>query len=90
MDSACDTRQNETGAIPSRTGLLTAAFSGFSLQGFRIDLQSTVTLLLNGIDKRESNIGNVIKTNNLFHERITAQEHDKVSLHPDSSEYQGS
>ena len=37
----------------------------------------------------ESNIANVTKTNNLLHERITEQEQDKVSLHPDSSEYQG-
>ena len=37
----------------------------------------------------ESNIANVTKSNNLLHERITAQEQDKVSLHPDSSGYQG-
>ena len=37
----------------------------------------------------ESNIANVIKTNNLLQERITAQEQDRVSLHPDSSDYQG-
>ena len=37
----------------------------------------------------ESNIANVTKTSNLLHERITAQEQDKVSLHPDSSKYQG-
>ena len=41
------------------------------------------------MDKMESNIANVTKTSNLLHERITAQEQDKVSLHPDSSEYQG-
>ena len=41
------------------------------------------------MDRMESNIANVTKTNNLLHERITAQEQDKVSLHPDSSEYQG-
>ena len=39
------------------------------------------------MDKMESNIANVVKTNNL-HERITAQEQEKVSLYPDSSEYQ--
>ena len=37
----------------------------------------------------ESNIANVTKTNNLLQERINAQEQDKVSLNPDSSEYQG-
>ena len=37
----------------------------------------------------ESNIANFTITNNLLHERITAQEQDKVCLHPDSSEYQG-
>ena len=37
----------------------------------------------------ESNIANVTKTNNLLHTRIIAQEQDKASLHPDSSEYQG-
>ena len=36
----------------------------------------------------ESNIANFTKTNN-FQEKITAQEHDKVFLYPDSSEYQG-
>ena len=35
----------------------------------------------------ESNIANVTKTN--LQERMTAQERHKVSLHPDSSEYQG-
>ena len=38
--------------------------------------------------KMELNIANVTKTNNLLHERITAQEQDKVSLQPNSSEYQ--
>ena len=41
------------------------------------------------MDKMESNIANVTKTNNLLREGITAQEQDKVSLHRDSSEYQG-
>ena len=40
------------------------------------------------MDKMESNIANVTKTNKILHERITAQEQDKVSLHPDSSDYQ--
>ena len=40
------------------------------------------------MDNLELNITNVIKTNNL-HERITAQEQDKVSLYVDSFEYQG-
>ena len=31
----------------------------------------------------------VTKTNNLLQESIVAQEQDKISLHPDSSEYQG-
>ena len=37
----------------------------------------------------EWNIANVTKTNKLFYERITGQGQDKVSLHPDSSDYQG-
>ena len=41
------------------------------------------------MDKKESNTANVTKTNNLLQEIITAQELDKVSLHPNSSEYQG-
>ena len=57
------------------------------LQGTSID--STLTLLLSKMDKMESNIANVTKTNNLLQERITAQEQNNVSRHPDSSEYQG-
>ena len=57
------------------------------LQGASID--STLTLLLSKMDKMESNIANVTETNNLLQERITAQEQNNVSLHPDSSEYQG-
>ena len=60
-----------------------------SLQGTSIDLQSALTLLLSRMDKMESNIANVTRTNNLLNERITAQEQDKVSRHPDSSEHQG-
>ena len=41
------------------------------------------------MDKIESNIASVTKTNTLLQERITVQEKDKVFLHPDSSEYQG-
>ena len=41
------------------------------------------------MDKMEPSIDNATKTNNLLQEKITAQEQDKVSLHPDSSEYQG-
>ena len=41
------------------------------------------------MDKIELNIANVTKTNNIPRVRITAQEQDKVSLHPNSSEYQG-
>ena len=40
------------------------------------------------MDKMESNIVNVTNTNNLC-KRVTAQVQDIVSLHPDSSEYQG-
>ena len=59
------------------------------MQGTSIDLQSALTLLLIRMNKMESNTVNVIKTNNLLQEKVTAQEQDKVSLHPDSSEYQG-
>ena len=89
MDSACDARQNRPGSIPSRAEFVTAALAESSLQGTNIDLQSALTLLLCRMDNMESNIANVTKTNNLLHERITTQEQDKVSLHPDSSKNQG-
>ena len=38
-------------------------------------------LILRERDKIESNTANVNKTNKLFREKITVQEHDKVSLH---------
>ena len=41
------------------------------------------------MDKMESNIANVTKTNKLLQEKISAQEQNTVSLHPDSSENQG-
>ena len=88
-DSACDTRQNRPRSTPTRTEFVTAALPESSLQGTSIDLQSGLTLLLSRMVKMESNIANVTKTNSLFHERITAQEQDKVSLHPDLSENQG-
>ena len=88
-DSACDTRQNRPRSIPTRTEFVTAALPESSLQGTSIDLQSGLTLLLSRMVKMESNIANVTKTNSLFHERITALEQDKVSLHPDLSENQG-
>ena len=75
--------------VPSRAVFLTVALLESSLQGTSIELQSTLTFLVSRIDKMESNIANVIKTNNLLQERITAQEQDRVSLHPDSSDYQG-
>ena len=89
VDSGCDARQSSPGSIPSRAGFLSTAMPESSLQGTSIDLQSALTLLLSRMDKMESNIAYVTKTNNLLQERITAQEQDKVSLHPDSSEYQG-
>ena len=89
VDSACDAHQNSPSSIPSRAEFFSAALPESSLQGTSIDLQSALTLLLSRMDKMESNIVNVTKTNNLLHERITAQEQDKVSLHPDSSEYKG-
>ena len=89
VDIACDARQNSPCLIPSRAGLLSAALPEPSLQGTSIDLQSALTLLLSRMDKMESNIANVTKTTDLLHERITAEEQDKVSLHLDSSEYQG-
>ena len=88
VHSVCDARQNSPGSIPSRAGFLSVALPESSLQGTSIDLQSALTLLLSRVDKMESNIANATKTNNL-HESITSQEQDKVSLHPDSSEYQG-
>ena len=88
VDSGCDARQSSPGSIPSRAGFLSTAMPESSLQGTSIDLQSALTLLLSRMDKMESNIAYVTKTNNLLQERITAQEQDKVSLHPDSSEYQ--
>ena len=46
-----------------------------------VDLKSAFIFLLGEIDKIESNTANVTKTNKLFHEEITVQEQDKVSLH---------
>ena len=89
MDSACEASEKRLGSVPSRAEFFTAALPEFSLQGTSIDLQSALTLLLSRMDKMESNIANVTKSNNLLHERIIAQEWDKVSLHPDSSGYQG-
>ena len=89
VDSACDAHQNSPGSIPLRAGFLSAALPESSLLGTSIDLQSALTLLLSRMDKMESNIANVTKTNNLLQEKITAQEQDKISLHPDSSEYPG-
>ena len=89
VNSACDARQSSSGSIPSRAGFLSAALPESSLQGTSNDLQSALTLLLSRMDKMESNIASVIKTNNLLNERITTQEQDKVSLHPDLSECQG-
>ena len=89
VDSACDANQNSHGSIPPWTEFLSAEFPESSLLGTSIDLQSSLTLLLSRMDKMESNIVNVTKTNNLLQEKITSQEQDKVSLHSDSSEYQG-
>ena len=89
VDSGCDACQNSPGSIPSRAGFLSTAMPESSLQGTSIDLQSAFTLLLSRMDKMESNIAYVTETNNLLQERITAQEQDKVSLHPASAEYQG-
>ena len=90
VDSACDTHQNSPGSIPSGDGFLLTALPETSLQGTSIDLQSALTLLLSRVDKMESTIVDyVTKTNNLLQESIAAQEQDKISLHPDSSEYQG-
>ena len=88
VESACEARQNSSSLIPSRAVFLTAALPGSSLRGSSIDLQGVLTLFLSRMDKMESNIANVTKTSNLLHERITGHEQDKVSLHPDSSEYQ--
>ena len=87
--STCDAGQNRLGTMPSRAELVTATLPQSSLQGTGIDSQSALTLFLGRMDKMESNIANVTKTNNHFYERITAQEQDKVSLHPHLSEYQG-
>ena len=89
MDNPCDACQNRPGSIPSAAEFVTAALAESLLQGTSIDIQSALTLLLSRMDKMESNIANVTKSNNLLHERIIAQEWDKVSLHPDSSGYQG-
>ena len=89
VDSECDTHHNSPDSLPSRTGFFSAALPESSLQGTNIDLQSALTLLLSRMDKIESIIANVTKTNNLPQEKITAQEQHKVSLHPGSSEYLG-
>ena len=89
VDSAYDACQKSPRLTPSKAGFLTAALPESSLQGTSIDLQSAFTLFLSRTDKIESNIVNVTKVYNLLYERTTAQEQDKVSLHPDSSGYQG-
>ena len=85
---ACDAHQNRSRSIPSWDEFVTAALPESSLQGTSIDLKSVLTLLLSKMDKMESNIANVTKTNNILHERSTAQEQDKISVHPDSLKYQ--
>ena len=89
VGSACDACQKSPRLIPSKAGFLTAALPEFSSQGTSIDLQSAFTLFLSITDKIDSNKVTVTKVYNLLYERTTAQEQDKVSLHPDSSEYQG-
>ena len=89
MGSACDAHQNSLDSIPPRAGFLLATFPEPSLQGTSFDLQSALTLLLSRMDKMESNIANVTKTNNVLQEKISGQEQDKVSLQPDSSKYWG-
>ena len=74
MDNPCDARQNRPGSIPSGAEFVTAALAETLLQGTSIDLKSALTVLLSRMDKMESNIANVTKSNNLLHERITAQE----------------
>ena len=88
-DGACGAGQDSSGSIPSRAGFLSAALAESSLQATSIDLKSALILLLTRMNKMESNIANVTKTNIHLHERITTQEQDKVSLQPDSSEYEG-
>ena len=89
VDSACDAHQNSSDSIPPRVGFLLATLPESSLQETSIDLQSALILLLSRMDKMESNIANVTKTNNLLDEKITSQVQDKVSLHSDSSKYWG-
>ena len=89
VDSACDAHQDIPDSIPPRAGFLSATLPESSLQGTSIDLQSALTLLLSRMDKMELNIANVTRTNNLLEEKITGQEQDKVSVHPDSSKYWG-
>ena len=66
-----------------------AALPESSLQRTSIDLQSALTFILSRMDKMVSDIANVTKTNKLLQERIINQEQNKVSLHPNLSEYQG-
>ena len=60
----------KTGLVEYPQGLdFTATLPDSSSQGTIIDLQSALTLLLSKMEKMESNIDNVIKTNNLLHEK---------------------
>ena len=59
----------------------TAALSESSSEGTSIDLQSALIVLLSRMDKMDLNTGNVTKTNNLLHARISVQEQDKLSLY---------
>ena len=89
VDSACDAHHDSPGSKPPRSGFLPAVLPESSLPGTSMDLQSALTLIQSRMDKMESNIANVTKIHNLLQEKITAQEQDKVFLHPDSSELQG-
>ena len=73
VNSACDAYQKRPCSISSKAGFLTAALPESSSQGASTDLQSAFNLLLNRMDKIESNISSVTRTNNLLHERTTVQ-----------------
>ena len=89
LDNACSVDQGMPRSIPRGAKFHTTALPKSSPQGTSIDLNSAFTLLQRRMDQTGPSIANATKTNNLLLERITAQEQDKVSLHPDLSENEG-
>ena len=53
------------------------------------NLQDILVRLVDRLDKMEASVANVSSANLLLQERLTAQEQDRISLHPSASEFSG-